>query len=80
MSPWELIRYNSWAALKRVAGGARSELVSPGICRVHKAYCRPEELLLIINDPLTGIRTWDYDFFMSQYLIQTAERPLIYAS
>jgi hypothetical protein len=36
----------SWAALKRAAGSARSELVSPGICRVHKAYCRPEELLL----------------------------------
>ena len=34
---------------------------------------------LIINDPLTGMRTWDYDFFMSQYLLQTAERPLVYA-
>jgi hypothetical protein len=34
---------------------------------------------LIINDPLTGMRTWDYDLFMSQILLQTAERPLIYA-
>ena len=34
---------------------------------------------LTINDPLSGMRTWDCDFFMSQYLIQTAERPLIYA-
>jgi len=34
---------------------------------------------LIINNPLVGMQTWDYDFFMSQYLIQTAERPLVYA-
>ena len=34
---------------------------------------------LAINDPLSGLRTWDYEFFMSKYLIQTAERPLIYA-
>lgn len=34
---------------------------------------------LAINDPASGLRTWDYEFFMSQYLLQTAERPLIYA-
>ena len=32
---------------------------------------------LIINNPLTGEETYDYNFFMSQYLMQTAERPLI---
>jgi hypothetical protein len=34
---------------------------------------------LTINNPLAGMQTWDYDFFMSRYLLQTAERPLIYA-
>jgi hypothetical protein len=34
---------------------------------------------LAINDPLSGLRTWDYNFFMSQVLLQTAERPLVYA-
>lgn len=34
---------------------------------------------LVINNPLVGMQTWDYDFFMSQFLIQTAERPLVYA-
>lgn len=34
---------------------------------------------LVINNPASGMQTWDYDFFMSQYLIQTAERPLVYA-
>lgn len=34
---------------------------------------------LAINNPAAGMQTWDYDFFMSQYLIQTAERPLVYA-
>jgi hypothetical protein len=34
---------------------------------------------LTINNPLSGMQTWDYDFFMSQYLIQTAQRPLVYA-
>jgi hypothetical protein len=34
---------------------------------------------LTINNPAAGMQTWNYDFFMSQYLIQTAERPLIYA-
>ena len=34
---------------------------------------------LAINNPAAGMQTWDYDFFMSQFLIQTAERPLIYA-
>jgi hypothetical protein len=33
---------------------------------------------LIINNPAAGTQTWDFDFFMSQYLIQAAERPLIY--
>lgn len=32
---------------------------------------------LIINNPLTGEETYDYNFFMSQYLMQTAARPLI---
>lgn len=34
---------------------------------------------LAINNPASGMQTWDYDFFMSKYLIQTAERPLVYA-
>jgi hypothetical protein len=34
---------------------------------------------LVINNPAVGMQTWDYDFFMSQYLLQTAERPLVYA-
>jgi hypothetical protein len=34
---------------------------------------------LAINNPASGMQTWNYDYFMSQYLIQTAERPLIYA-
>lgn len=34
---------------------------------------------LAINNPARGMQTWDYNFFMSQYLLQTAERPLIYA-
>ncbi len=34
---------------------------------------------LTINNPAAGMQTWNYDFFMSQYLIQTAERPLIHA-
>jgi hypothetical protein len=34
---------------------------------------------LTINNPAAGMQTWDYDFFMSKYLLQTAERPLIYA-
>ena len=39
----------SYAALKRATGGTRSELVSPGICRVHKAYYRSDELLLQLS-------------------------------
>ncbi|MDA1179554.1 MAG: cysteine peptidase family C39 domain-containing protein [Planctomycetota bacterium] len=34
---------------------------------------------LAINNPAAGMQTWDFDFFMSKYLIQTAERPLVYA-
>ncbi|MCC6342628.1 MAG: hypothetical protein IT166_10530 [Bryobacterales bacterium] len=34
---------------------------------------------LAINNPASGMQTWNYNYFMSQYLIQTAERPLIYA-
>lgn len=34
---------------------------------------------LTINNPASGMQTWDYEFFMSKYLLQTAERPLIYA-
>jgi hypothetical protein len=34
---------------------------------------------LAINNPAAGQQTWDYDFFMNQYLLQTAERPLVYA-
>lgn len=33
---------------------------------------------LAINNPAVGLQNWDYNFFMSQYLLQTAERPLIY--
>jgi hypothetical protein len=33
---------------------------------------------LSINNPARGMQTWDFEFFMSQFLIQTAERPLIY--
>ena len=33
---------------------------------------------LAINNPAEGLQTWDYDFFMGKYLLQTAERPLIY--
>ncbi|MCZ2147792.1 MAG: C39 family peptidase [Bryobacterales bacterium] len=34
---------------------------------------------LVINNPASGMQNWNYNYFMSQYLIQTAERPLIYA-
>jgi ABC-type bacteriocin/lantibiotic exporter with double-glycine peptidase domain len=33
---------------------------------------------LAINNPAAGMQSWDYDFFMGQYLLQTAERPLVY--
>lgn len=36
------------------------------------------EFLLAINNPAVGQQTWDYNFFMGRYLLQTAERPLIY--
>ncbi len=32
---------------------------------------------IIINNPLTGTETYDYNYFSTQYLLQTAERPLI---
>jgi hypothetical protein len=34
---------------------------------------------LTINNPASGMQSWNYDFFMSEYLLQTAERPLIHA-
>jgi ABC-type bacteriocin/lantibiotic exporter with double-glycine peptidase domain len=34
---------------------------------------------LVINNPAVGQQTWDYNFFAGQYLLQTEERPLIYA-
>jgi len=34
---------------------------------------------LTIHNPAAGMQTWEYDCFMSKYLLQTAERPLIYA-
>lgn len=34
--------------------------------------------ILAINNPASGLQTWDYDFFMGQYLLQTQERPLVY--
>jgi hypothetical protein len=37
------------------------------------------ENTLAINNPAVGLQSWDYNFFMSQYLLQTAERPLVYA-
>lgn len=37
------------------------------------------ETVIAINNPAEGQQTWDYNYFMSQYLLQTAERPLIYA-
>jgi hypothetical protein len=32
---------------------------------------------LTINNPLIGTETYDYNYFMNQFLIQTQERPLI---
>jgi ABC-type bacteriocin/lantibiotic exporter with double-glycine peptidase domain len=37
------------------------------------------DTLLAINNPAVGQENWDYNYFMGQYLLQTAERPLIYA-
>jgi|GEM_PF-2250443 len=36
------------------------------------------ENTLAINNPSSGLVTWDYNEFMGRYLLQTAERPLIY--
>lgn len=33
---------------------------------------------LAINNPASGQTIWDYSEFMGRYLLQTAERPLIY--
>jgi ABC-type bacteriocin/lantibiotic exporter with double-glycine peptidase domain len=33
---------------------------------------------LAINDPGSGLVSWNYDRFMGEYLLQTASRPLIY--
>ena len=37
------------------------------------------ENTLAINNPAVGLQSWDYNYFMGQYLLQTAERPLVYA-
>jgi len=34
---------------------------------------------LAINNPASGLQSWDYNYFMGQYLKQTADRPLVYA-
>jgi ABC-type bacteriocin/lantibiotic exporter with double-glycine peptidase domain len=34
---------------------------------------------IAINNPAAGLQSWDYQFFMGQYLLQTEERPLVYA-
>jgi Papain-like cysteine protease AvrRpt2 len=34
---------------------------------------------LAINNPASGLQSWDYNYFMGQYLNQTADRPLVYA-
>jgi hypothetical protein len=31
-----------------------------------------------INNPASGFQTWDYNYFMGQYLTQTADRLLVY--
>jgi ABC-type bacteriocin/lantibiotic exporter with double-glycine peptidase domain len=36
------------------------------------------ESTLAINNPAKGLETWDYDYFMGKYLLQTGERPLVY--
>jgi ABC-type bacteriocin/lantibiotic exporter with double-glycine peptidase domain len=33
---------------------------------------------LAINNPASGLQSWDYNYFMGQYLNQTADRPLVY--
>jgi ABC-type bacteriocin/lantibiotic exporter with double-glycine peptidase domain len=37
------------------------------------------ENTLEINNPAVGLQSWDYNYFMGRYLLQTAERPLVYA-
>jgi ABC-type bacteriocin/lantibiotic exporter with double-glycine peptidase domain len=34
---------------------------------------------LTINNPAVGMQNWDYNYFTGQYLLQTADRPLVYA-
>jgi len=36
------------------------------------------ETTLAINNPAAGLQSWDYNTFMGKYLLQTAERPLVY--
>jgi ABC-type bacteriocin/lantibiotic exporter with double-glycine peptidase domain len=36
------------------------------------------ENTVYINNPSTGAESYSYDYFVSQILLQTAERPLIY--
>lgn len=33
---------------------------------------------IAINNPASGLESWDYDFFIGKYLVQTADRPLVY--
>jgi ABC-type bacteriocin/lantibiotic exporter with double-glycine peptidase domain len=33
---------------------------------------------MVINNPATGMERYDYNWFLRNYLLQTAERPLIY--
>ena len=33
---------------------------------------------LAINNPATGLETYDYNYFVGQYLQQTDERPVIF--
>lgn len=36
------------------------------------------EDLIAINNPAVGAQTWDYGHFAGKYLLQTADRPLVY--
>jgi ABC-type bacteriocin/lantibiotic exporter with double-glycine peptidase domain len=36
------------------------------------------ETTLAINNPAAGLQSWDYNFFVGKYLLQTQERPLVY--
>jgi len=36
------------------------------------------EATVAINNPAAGLETWDYNYFVGTYLLQTQERPLVY--